>query len=104
ARITDHLRGLSRWAQYLRAYDYATVANEANVVRGGVPLYNETEMGIIKYGLDPDMYPDVSWQDEILNKNFWNQSHYASGRGGSEVARYFLSLGANRETAAYKVD
>lgn len=103
-RINSTLSRLNRLPQYLRAYDYATLANEANVVRGGVPLYNETEMGIIKYGLDPDMYPDVSWQDEILNKNFWKQSYYASGRGGSEVARYFLSLGANRETAAYKVD
>src|SRR5690606_1607866 len=103
-RINSTLSRLNRLPQYLRAYDYATLANEANVVRGGVPLYNETEMGIIKYGLDPDMYPYVSLQDEILNKNFWKQSYYASGRGGSEVARYFLSLGANRETAAYKVD
>src|SRR5690606_36191209 len=55
-------------------------------------------------GLDPDMYPDVSWQDEILKDNFWRQSYYVSGRGGSEVARYFLSLGGNSETAAYKVD
>src|SRR3546814_3333853 len=27
-----------------------------------------------------------------------------SGRGGSDVARYFLSLGGKSETAAYKVD
>src|SRR3546814_1987848 len=59
---------------------------------------------IIRDGLDPDMYPDVSWQDEILNKSFWRQSYYVSGRGGSEVARYFLSLGGKSETAAYKVD
>src|SRR5690554_1308216 len=58
-RANGTLSRLNRLPQYLRAYDYATLANEANVVRGGVPLYNETEMGIIKYGLDPDMYPDV---------------------------------------------
>jgi len=46
----------------------------------------------------------VSWRDEILNKSFWRQSYYVSGRGGSEVARYFLSLGGKSETAAYKVD
>lgn len=103
-RVNSTLSRLNRLPEYLRAYDYAQLANEASIIRGDSPLYNETEMGIIQYGMDPDMYPDVSWQDEILNKNFWRQSYYASGRGGSEVARYFLSLGGNQETAAYKVD
>lgn len=103
-RVNSTLSRLNRLPEYLRAYDYALLANEATAVRGAEPLFNETELGIIKHNLDPDMYPDISWQDEILGKNFWRQSYYASGRGGSEVARYFLSLGANTETAAYKVD
>jgi len=104
ARANTTLSRLNRLPQYLRAYDYALLANEASIVRGEAPLYNETELGIIQHGLDPDMYPDVDWQNEILNKNFWRQSYYISGRGGSEVTRYFLSLGGNSETAAYKVD
>lgn len=104
ARANSTLSRLNRLPEYLRAYDYAKLANEAAFSRGQSPIYNVTELGIIEHGLDPDMYPDVSWQDEILNKNFWRQSYYASGRGGSEVARYFLSLGGNKETAAYKVD
>lgn len=104
ARANATLSRLNRLPKYLRAYEYAQLANEASVIRGAAPLYNETELGIIRDGLDLDMYPDVSWQDEILNKHFWRQSYYASGRGGSEVARYFLSLGGNSETAAYKVD
>jgi len=104
ARANTTLSRLKRLPEYLRAYDYAQLANEASVVRGESPLYNQTEMGIIRDGLDPDMYPDVDWQDQILNKNFWRHSYYVSGRGGSEVARYFLSLGGKSETAAYKVD
>ncbi|MBE8722271.1 SusC/RagA family TonB-linked outer membrane protein [Sphingobacterium pedocola] len=103
-RVNSTLSSLNRLPEYLRAHDYAQLANEASIIRGIEPLFNETELGIIQYGLDPDMYPDVSWQDEILNKNFWRQSYYASGRGGSEIARYFVSLGGNSETAAYKVD
>src|SRR5690606_13520348 len=98
------LSHLSRLPQYLNAYDYALLANEATALRGQSPLYDQTEMGIIRDGLDPDMYPNVNWQDEILNKNSWRQSYYVSGRGGSEVARYFLSLGGKNESAAYKVD
>lgn len=103
-RVNSTMSLLNRLPQYLRAYDYAKLANEAAFSRGGAPIYNQTELGIIQDNLDPDMYPDVSWQDEILNKSFWKQGYYASGRGGSEVARYFLSLGGNSETAAYKVD
>jgi len=103
-RANVTLSQLNRLPEYLQAYDYAKLANEASIVRGDAPLYSETELGIIQDGLDQDMYPNVNWQNEILNKHFWRQSYYVSGRGGSEVARYFLSLGANTETAAYKVE
>ncbi len=103
-RANMTLSHLTRLPEYLNAYEYAKLANEAHAVRGQAPLYSDTEMGIIQYGLDHDMYPDVNWQDEILNKQFWRQSYYVSGRGGSEVARYFLSLGYNNESAAYKVE
>ncbi len=104
ARANTTLSKLNRLPKYLDSYGYAQLANEASVIRGSAPLYNQTEMGIIKDGLDPDLFPNVNWQEEILNKNFWAQSYYLSGRGGSEVARYFLSLGGKSETAAYKVD
>jgi TonB-linked SusC/RagA family outer membrane protein len=104
ARANFTLSHLNRVPEYLRAYDYAKLANEARVVRGETPLYSSVEMDIIRDGLDPDIYPDVSWQDEILNRNSYKQTYYVSARGGGEVARYFLSLGTSNETAAYKQD
>lgn len=95
---------LNRVPQFLRAYEYALLANEARQVRNDIPLYSDVELDIIRNNLDPDMYPDVSWQDEVLNRYSWRHSYYASGRGGGELARYFLSLGGTSETAAYKVD
>jgi TonB-linked SusC/RagA family outer membrane protein len=104
ARANFSLSHLKRVPKYLRAYDYATLANEALEVRGDEPLYSDIEMDIIRDGLDLDMYPDVNWQDEILNKNSFKQTYYVSARGGGSVARYFLSLGLSDETAAYKQD
>jgi TonB-linked SusC/RagA family outer membrane protein len=95
---------LNRVPEYLRAYDYAKLANEARVVRGDAPIYSEVELDIINDGSDPDLYPDVSWQDQVLRKHALSQSYYVSARGGARVARYFLSLGANTETAAYNYD
>ena len=103
-RFNTTLSVLNRLPEYLGAYEYAQLANEARTIRNETPLYDETEMGIIRDGLDPDLYPNVNWQDEILNKTFWRHTYYVSGRGGSDVARYFLSLGGKNESAAYKVD
>ena len=103
-RFNTTLSVLNRLPKYLGAYEYAQLANEARAVRNETPLYDDTEMGIIRDGLDPDLYPNVKWQDEILNKTFWRHTYYVSGRGGSDVARYFLSLRGKNESAAYKVD
>jgi TonB-linked SusC/RagA family outer membrane protein len=104
ARTSFSLSHLQRVPEYLRAYDYAQLVNEALEVRGDAIVYRDIELDIIRDGLDPDMYPDVSWQDEILNKNSFKQTYYVSARGGGDVARYFLSLGLANETAAYKQD
>lgn len=104
ARANATISWLKRLPEYCGAYDYAKLANEALAVRGDDPKYTNQELDIIKYGLDPDLYPDVNWQDEILNKSYWQQTYYLSARGGGSIARYFISLNASNETSAYKQD
>lgn len=95
---------LNNLPKYLDAYDYAKLANEASVVSGKNPRYTDRELAIIKYGLDPDMYPNVDWQKEILNQTSLQQTYYVSAQGGGTIARYFISLGMSNESAAYKQD
>jgi TonB-linked SusC/RagA family outer membrane protein len=102
ANIT--LSQIKRMPEYVDAYDYALLANEAKIVRGDLRLYNDIEMRIIEKGLDPDLYPNVNWQDELVEPVSWRQNYYVSARGGGEVSRYFISLGGSNEAAAYKVD
>jgi TonB-linked SusC/RagA family outer membrane protein len=103
-RVSMTVSHLSRVPEYLRAYDYANLVNEALEVRGETPRYGREEMYIIQDHLDPDLYPDVNWQDEILNRNSIKNNYFISGRGGGEIARYYLSIGGSNESAAYKVD
>lgn len=103
-RVNYTLSQLKRVPKYLRAHDYALLANEARVVRNDSPIYSNVELDIIKDGTDPDIYPDVSWQDEVLRNTSLRQSYYVSARGGAQLARYFLSLGVSDEQAAYNVD
>ena len=95
---------LKRLPEYLGAYDYATLANEARIVSGDKALYSPMEMDLIKYKLDPDLYPDVNWQDEILEDTSLQQTYYINAQGGGSIARYFVSLGMSQESAAYKQD
>ncbi len=103
-RVNYSISQVRRLPQYLRAYDYALLVNEAKQVRGEDPTYNNTELNVIKDGLDPDLYPDVSWQDEMITNLSLKQNYYVSARGGGTVAKYFVSLAASDESAAYKIE
>ena len=103
ARANFTVSHLNRMPEYLRAYDYALIANEAREVRGEEILYDDMELKLIKHHLDDDLYPDISWQKEIMKRTGFQQTYYLSAQGGGDVARYFVSLGASVEDAAYKV-
>ncbi|WP_029905306.1 TonB-dependent receptor [Prevotella sp. 10(H)] len=104
ARANLTVSHLNRMPEYLGAYDYAVLANEAKVMRGDDPLYSDAELYIIKNRMDPDLYPDVDWRDEIINKTSLQQTYYINARGGGSLANYFVSLGLSNEDAAYKQD
>lgn len=93
-----------RMPEYLEAYDYANLANEARSVRGLSSRYNDVEMKMIKYGLDEDLYPDVNWRDVILKDVTWNNQHYLNVSGGGATARYFMSVGMQNKSAVFKQD
>lgn len=91
-----------RMPKYLRAYDYARLANEAREVRGLSSRYDEVELEIIRNHMDPDLYPDVDWREVILKDFTWNNQHYLSVSGGGATARYFLSAGIQNKSAVFK--
>lgn len=91
-----------RMPEYLDAYDYASMANEARIVRGLKGVYDDVELNIIRDRLDPDLYPNVNWQDEILKKNTWYNQHYLSVSGGGSFARYFMSAGMQNKSGIFK--
>ena len=101
-RANFTLSQLKRMPDYVGGSEYAALANEAAAASGMDPVYTQTELDIIKYGLDPDLYPDVNWRDAILHSTSLQRTYYVSAHGGSSIARYFASLGMSNETSAYK--
>lgn len=102
ANVKTMVEYLPKLPNYLRAYDYAKMANEARLVRGEAPIYDPEMFDVIKYNLDPDMFPDVSWQDEILKRATWGLQANLNVSGGGSIARYFISASYRTNDAAYK--
>lgn len=93
---------LPRLPEYLDAYGYAHLSDEARVVRGLTPVYNEAHYRIIRDNLDPDLYPDVNWQDELLRKWSVGSQFHLSCSGGGSIARYYISGNFRSNDAVYK--
>ena len=102
ARATVKLSQIKRLPEYLSSYDYARLANEAHAMSGESDLYTPIQLDIIKNNLDPELYPNVNWIDQIMKKTSLQENYYASARGGGDVAQYFVSVGYRHEGAAYK--
>ena len=93
---------LPRMPEYLGAYDYACLANEAREVRGEAPVYDSEMFEVIRYGLDPDLFPDVNWQKEMLKKWTLGAQVNLNMSGGGDIARYYVGLNYKTNDAAYK--
>lgn len=102
ARATVKLSQIKKLPEYLSSYDYARLANEARAMSGEADLYTPIQLDIIKNNLDPELYPNVNWIDQIMKKTSLQENYYASARGGGDVAQYFVSVGYRHEGAAYK--
>ena len=102
ARASVKLSHIKKLPEYLSAYDYARLANEARAMSGEADLYTPIQLDIIKNNLDPELYPNVNWIDQIMKKTSLQENYYASARGGGDVAQYFVSVGYRHEGAAYK--
>lgn len=102
ANVKTMVEYLPRLPEYLKAYDYAKLANEARLVRGETPLYDDKMFEVIKYHLDDNFYPDINWQDEILKKATFGWQANMNISGGGSIARYFMSLNYRGNDAAYK--
>lgn len=85
-------------------YHYAQLLNEACITRNREPIYKPEELELIETGLDPDIYPNVDWQDVLLKDGAMTNRATLNLSGGSSSARYYVSLGYLNEEGMFKTD
>jgi len=83
---------------------FMSIFNEGLTMRGRTPLYTQDAINRTASVVDPDLYPNVRWYDEIFKDFGQNKRLTLNVGGGSENATYYLSAGYFGETGLFKTD
>lgn len=88
----------------LNSYEMVMIKNAAATYDGQELPYSEDIVQKFKDQSDPYNYPDVDWQDEVLNNFAQENRHDLSLVGGDEKTQYFASLSYFDQGSLYKFD
>lgn len=91
-----------RMPEYLGAYDYARLYNEALANEGQAPMYDENALDAYRTGSSPLLYPDVNWTDEMMRSLSPVANYHLTARGGSQTVKYFMLFNGVNNTGLFK--
>lgn len=94
----------TRTPEFVDGPTYAALVNEAKITRNQEPLYSDVELKLFKNGLDPDLYPNVNWQDVMLRDGANTYRASVNLDGGGSTVRYYVSGSYFNEGGMYKSD
>ncbi|MBL4677158.1 MAG: SusC/RagA family TonB-linked outer membrane protein [Mucilaginibacter sp.] len=86
----------------LPAYQYAYLYNEALQNDGKLPIYSGADIAAYRDHSDPTGHPDQNWYDLLLRKNSPMTSYKLNVNGGTQIARYNISLNYLNQDGMFK--
>ena len=104
AKVEGFYNTFTMFPDFVDGMQYAEMANEAKIARNEQPLYTNEELEILRSGLDPDLYPNVDWIDQVMRDGAWSTRAQLSLSGGGKTARYFASGSYQDQGGMYKTD
>ena len=95
ARVEGSLSAPTKRIDMVDPISYMKYHNEAVLTRNPLAVRPHTDEKIAstKAGKNPYVYPAVDWYNELFNDNVFNSRANINMSGGSETARYYVSLG-----------
>jgi TonB-dependent SusC/RagA subfamily outer membrane receptor len=82
----------TKMREYLSAYDYARLYNEALQNDGKPAIYSQADLDAYKNGTDPYGHPDVDWTKTLLKNNAAFSRYTINAEGSNRSTNYFVSL------------
>ena len=106
ARVEGSLSAPTKRIDMVDPISYMKYHNEAVLTRNPLAVRPHTDEKIAstKAGKNPYVYPAVDWYNELFNDNVFNSRANINMSGGSETARYYVSLGISDDNGIMKVD
>jgi TonB-linked SusC/RagA family outer membrane protein len=96
------------YSQPLQAADYATLYNEAQsnddryLLAPRPAAYTPEAIEGYRNQLDPVLYPNVNWRDEVLKNSSRFDRYTFTAEGGNKLARYFVSADHFNQRGLFK--
>lgn len=81
---------------------YMKLFNEATANLGTMLPFSQDKIYGTENNLNPYVYPNVNWHDEIFNSSAFNQKANFNIRGGGKKADYFSSISVTHEEGILK--
>ena len=90
----------TRFVKNANAYDYARQINEVQTRTGATPIYSANDLA----NFQSPNFATTDWWREVYDRQSAQKRYNLSLRGGTEKARYFLSLGTTQQEGVIKTD
>ncbi|RZK76231.1 MAG: TonB-dependent receptor, partial [Pedobacter sp.] len=107
AILFDYNEGISTFVRHPESLDgvnYMNLANEALTGRGQAAKYSQDYINRTASGVDPLVYPNVNWMDELFDKYSSTRRANLNASGGVDNAQYYVSLAYYNEGGFLKTD
>lgn len=102
-RLETSMSQLTSVPETVGGVDYMKLYNEALTTRGiTTGLYDDTKIRATEQGLNPLVYPNVDWYNEMFNKNAFAQRFNFNIRGGKKAVTYFMSASVKHDAGNLK--
>lgn len=92
---------------YLNAYERSVLFNEAidaNPSASQSMKYSDAEIIAMRDGMDPELYPNVDWQDVLMKDFTMNEKLSVNISGGSKWVKYFAAMSVYNQPGQYTVN
>lgn len=102
-RLETSMSQLTSVPEMVGGVDYMKLYNEALMTRGiTTGLYDDTKIRATEQGLNPLVYPNVDWYNEMFNKSAFAQRFNFNIRGGKKAVTYFMSASVKHDAGNLK--
>lgn len=102
-RVETSVNRLTDVPEMVDGVNYMKLYNEAMVTRGTTTgLYSRDKIEGTMQGLNPLIYPNVDWYDEMFNKNAFSQRFNFNIRGGKKSVTYFMNVAVKHDSGNLK--